>query len=501
LQGKAMSFMTAALFGAAAVFGGARVAAQPEPSPEPSGSASALPTPSASPPASPSAPAAGAVPSDVSVELAGAVSPQFAAAQVEAAIARAAQLQPGSVVVVRGLTLPPALQPGDSADLQARVHIDGRGAFSDRNGTTNVHLQFDTLPELNPAFLLYSDDPERLDADADGVLDRGTIDTTRSARVYAYHVSDASDRRLYLALRATGADARVQILGYAAGPTDAFSYAGHVSTLQYLLARGTQQSAIATVTRDAPFLLQLGARALGAGDLVAAIFDLRVLTGEPVDVAIVAASGDADPLDLLDAPERAGDGHGRRGEFALGDVPPLALTYAVGGVEPTPFAIGTPTIANLRPGGRPLAGDYGVLRGVALQVSNPSTVPASAYFYESAAGGTVTTTLWFTGDPKPTEIPCVKLPNRYLVREIALAPGEVRTVTGEYMTDGTSSFPLLFGLTGTPPSPPPGPYSPDACNPRPLPSPAPSASPLPFVSPAPATASPEAPSPPASATP
>lgn len=479
--------------GAAAVFGASAASAQPEPSPEPAASASALPTGAAATaaplqPAPPTPPPAGTIPVDLAVELAGSVSPQFASAQIEAAIARVAQLQPGTTLAVHGLTLPPVLQPGESADLQARVHIDGRRAFGDRNGTTNVHLHLEALPELNPEFLFYSDDPERLDADADGVLFRGTIDTTRSARTYAYHVSDAPDRRLYLALRATGVDARVQMLGYAAGPTDAFSYAGHVSTLQYLLARGTQQSAIATVTRDAPFLLQLGARALGAGDLVAAIFDLRVLSGEAVDVAVVSASGDADPLDLLDAAERAGDGHGRRGEFALGDVPPLALTYTLGGPEPAPFAIGTPTIANLRPGGRPLAGDYGVLRGIALQVSNPSNGPASAYFYESAAGGTATTTLWFTGDSKPTEIPCVKLPDRYLVREIALAPGEVRTVTGEYMTDGTSSFPLLFGLTGTPPSPPPAPYSPDACNPKPLPS----ASALPPVPPEPAPASPHA---------
>jgi ABC-type Fe3+-hydroxamate transport system substrate-binding protein len=269
------------------------------------------------------APAAGIVPSDVSVDLGGFVSPPFATARIEAAIARAAQMQPGTALVVRGLDLPPVLRPDDSIDTQARVRIDGQSGFVDQAGTTSVHVRVETLAQLDPAFLFYSDDPERLDASADGVLYRNSIDTTRSARAYAYHVSDAPDRRLYLALRATGADARVQILGYAAGPTDAFSYAGHVSTLRYLLARGTQESAIATVTRDAPYLVQLGTRALQQGELVAAIFDLRVLEGDPVDVEIVAASGDSDPIDILDLPEREGDGHGRRGEFALGDVPPL----------------------------------------------------------------------------------------------------------------------------------------------------------------------------------
>ncbi|MBD5655923.1 MAG: hypothetical protein IAI50_12195, partial [Candidatus Eremiobacteraeota bacterium] len=443
------------------------------------------------------APAAGVVPSEANVELGGSVSTAFATAQIQTAIARAAQMQPRTTIVVRDVTLPPALRPGDAVDAQARVRIDGQGAFVDQSGMTTVHVHVATLEQLDPAFLFYSDDPERLDSDDDGVLYRNTIDTSRSARVYAYHVSDIPERRLYLALRATGADARVQILGYAAGPTDAFSYAGHVSTLQYLLARGTGESSIALVTRDAPYLLQLGTRALHQGELVAAIYDLRVLSGEPVAVAIVAAGGDAEPIDMLDSAERAGDGHGRRGEFALADVPPLALSYAIGDPEPTPFSIGTPTIPNLRAGGRPLGGDYGVLRGIALELSNPTTAPATAYVYESAAGGTATTTMWFTGDPRPTEIPCVKLPaSRYLVREVPLAAGETRTVTGEYMTDGTSSFPLLFGLTATAPSPPPGPSSPDACNPKPLPAPSPEPAPE-----LPAPDASAAPSPPISPTP
>ena len=492
--------MTAAVV-VAVIMVDARIA-NAQPVPTPTAEASALPSPAASPTASPialptasAAPIpAGIVPTDATLELGGFVSAEFATARIQAAIARTAQLQPGATIDVRVAALPAGLKPGDAVETVARVRIDGHAAFVDRVGVTNVHLRDETLPQLDPAFLFYSDDPERLDASADGVLYRNTIDAARSARVYAYHVSDAPDRRLYLALRATGSDARVQILGYAAGPTDAFAYAGHVSTLQYLLARGTQQSSIARVSADAPYLMQLGTRALREGDLVAAIFDLRVLSGDPVDVEIVAASADADPIDMLDAPEREGDGHGRRGEFALADVPPLALTYAIGGAEPTPFAIGTPTVANLRAGGRPLGGDYGVLRGVALAVSNPTSVPATAYFYEAAAGGTATTTVWFTGDPKPTEIPCVKLPtSRYLVREMPLAPGETRSVTGEYMTDGTSSFPLLFGLTATPPSPPPGPYSPDACNPKPLPSVTPAATSVPVAPPLPSdTASPTA---------
>jgi hypothetical protein len=425
-------------------------------------------------------PAAGVIPGDVTVALGGLVSPQFALAKVNAAIARGAQMQPGASIAVRGVTIANPLQAGDELEAIARVAIAGGGAFADQSGTTAIHLHVETLDQIEPAFLFYSDDPERLSADGDGVLYRSALDAAQPARLYAYHVSDTPDRRLYLALTTHGTPARVQILGYAAGPADAFAYVGHVSTLQYLLERSTQESAIVDVAAGAPYLQQLGYRALAPGELVAAIFDLRVVSGGSVTVEVVAASGSGDPLSLLAEPEHAGDGHGRRGEFAMSAVPPFAMAYAAGAGDSAPLSIGVPVIPNLRAGGRALGGDYGALLSVALQLSNPASTPQTMYLYEQAQGGAATTTIWFTGDPRPTEIPCVRLPDsRYLVKSFALDAGESRTVTGEYMTDGSSSFPLDFGLTSTPPSPPPGQYSPEACNPKTppeTPSPAPSSS-------------------------
>ena len=409
------------------------------------------------------APPAGVVPADATVELAGDVTPEFAAARIQATLDGLAQRRPGSSLGFRGVTLPAALHPGDALDAQAQVHVDGHDAYVDAFGTTGVHLRVAALPKLDPQVLFYSDDPERLGAGADGVLFRGTVDAARPARAYVYHVSDTPGRRLYLVLRTPSASTRVQVLGALAGPNDAFSYVGHSATLRYLQTRPTQQSFVATVTPDAPYLMPLGA-AMKAGELVAAIQDLRVLDGGPLEVAVVAAGGDAAALSSLGGPELPGDGHGRRGEFALAPVPPLALAFTVGGAEPEPFVIGSPLIANARPGGHALAGDYGVLRPVQLQLANPTASPQNVFLYEVTGGGGATTTFRFDGDPVPTSVLCVNDPlNRYLVKGFALAPGETRTVTGEYMTDGTSFFPVDFGLTATPPLPVP----PKACNPRP----------------------------------
>jgi hypothetical protein len=423
------------------------------------------------------APPAGVVPSDATVELAGTISQQFANARIQGTIAQLARMQPGTSIAVGGVNAS-ALRPGDALEVRANVVLRGNDLYVDQTGTTNVHVRVAALPQLDPVVLFYSDDPERLGPLDDGVLFRGTISTTRPARTYVYHVSD-SNRRLYLALDSPSGVARVQVLGAAAGPSDAFSYVGHLSTLRYLLERPPQESFIATVGPGAPYLLPLGAGTMLPGQLIAGVHDWRVLDGPDVNVSVVAASTNVDPASLLGQPEHPSDGHFRRGEFSLANVPPLALAFAAGGPEPQPFAIGVryyasgqPAFPNLRQdivqqaGQRaPLAGDYGVLRNVSLQLTNPTPSPQNVYLYEQpGANGGVTTTIWFNGDPAPTEVRCVSDPSqRYLVKGWGLAPGQTVTVTGQYMTDGTSFLPLYFGLTSAQPQVAPV----NGCGPKP----------------------------------
>jgi hypothetical protein len=417
------------------------------------------------------APPAGVVPADATVELAGNVNAAFATARIRGAIAQTAQMQPGTTLDVGGVTAGD-LRPGQALEARANVVVHGNDTYVDQTGTTNVHVRVDALPQLDPAVLFYSDDPERLGTLDDGVLFRGTIDATRPARAYVYHVSDSPNRRLYLALQPTTTTARVQVLGAVAGPSDAFAYVGHTATVRYLLERASQESFVTPILPTAPYLLPLGAGTMLPGTLINAIYDLRVLDGAPVNVLVVAASNGADPATLLAQPEHSTDAHYRRGEFSLANVPPLTLSYTAGAPEPAPFAVGVryyangqPAFPNLRPGDvaaagqrAPLAGDYGVLRSVSLQFANPTPSPQNVYLYEQpgATGGGVTTTMWFTGDAAPTQVRCVSDPaQRYLVKGFGLAPGQTLNVTGTYMTDGTSFLPLYFGLTATPPPPPP----------------------------------------------
>jgi hypothetical protein len=407
------------------------------------------------------APPAGAIPAGIDVELAGNVSAAFITARVRDALGRALVRQPGTGLDVHGLTIPAALAPGDTLDGQAGITIDGRGTFVDVTGRTAVHVHVDPEPPLEPAVLFYSDDPEYIGPQQAGVLIRGSVDAQTPARFFIYHVAGGAARRISLFLRSAAA-AHVQVLGTVSGVSPAYTYIGQQSTARFLAARASGESAILTLAAGTPYEIPLGLQQ--PGDLLEAIEDLRVLDGGPVDLTVVTEP-DGAPLPSLDGPELPDDQHGRRGAFALTNIIPIDLSFVSGAPEPVPVAAGDLAPANQRADGRPLGGDYGLLRPIALHLKNTTATPFPMYLYEltnDASGATVT--LWFAGDPTPTLVPCIADGTQpHLIKAFTLAAGETRTVTGTFMTDGASAYPIRFGLSAT--APPPAPAN--GCAPAP----------------------------------
>lgn len=410
------------------------------------------------------APPAGVVPPAVEVTLAGNVGRAFALARVRDAVAAAAQLQPGSALDVSSVALPDALPPGTTLDLAGEVRIDGHGGFVDVAGPTTVRLRVLAATPFDPRVLLYSDDPEYVRAS--GVLFRSPeIDASRPARAYVYHAATTPGTRVWLVLQSAGSS-QVQVLGATRGPSTDYACVGHRATANYLVEHATEESFVATATAAASAVIPLSARDLAPQELVNAIYDLRVLSGDPVRAVVVATTAGEDPRSLQTQAELPGDGHGRKGVFAIGTVRPVDLRFTAGSEDDPSFVVGqgaiegVPEFPNLIPGGHPLAGDYGVLRPLRLTLANPTPTPQTVYLTENAANGPVTTTIWFAGDPAPVELgPARDRSTAYGVRGFPLAPGETRTVSGVYMTDGASWFPMDLSLTTQPPVP----LQPSAC--------------------------------------
>ncbi|MBV8725637.1 MAG: hypothetical protein JO350_09930 [Candidatus Eremiobacteraeota bacterium] len=392
--------------------------------------------------------------------------PQWLAQEVQNAVLRATKAQPDSTVTL-GATpaISSALAPGESTQVEVPVQIAGHGRYFDQSGATVVNIENVAASPFQPGILFYSDDPEHVTQD--GLLFRGTVTTATPARLYYYH-DDAQDPRRLVVLLSGAADepASVQVVGTRAGPNMDVMHVGHTVSKNFLLTKTHHEGLIVDLSPDDPFVLAdvpMSARQLVAGNV-----DVRVLSGGPVTVAVVAASPGVDPRTLLGGPQLPDDGHHRTGTFQIAAYGNEALNYMVGGADPT-VVIGdtdpTPPSADPQGQGHDY-GDYGVVHTIDVTMRNPAAEPATAYLYFKPLAGPARAS--FLLDGNLIELGCVRVSAPYQISSVNLAPGESYRGTLLTMPDGGSFFPTEIGITATPPQPHAPPISaPDGCFPKP----------------------------------
>ncbi len=433
--------------------------------------------------------AAGTVQKTATLKVTGSpVDPAWLAQQVAGLVARLTQVQPGAQVAMSAVTPAPSpLPPGAQAQFTVPVQIAGGDTYLDVNDATTVTVQNVDAGTFLPSFLLYDDDPERVNAD--GVLYRGTFDATRPARLYFYHDNGPQARRVVVILSSQSQDpSSVQIIDSTAGPNIDVMSVGHATSKNFLLYKPRNQGIV--VDLDTPYVLHDLAMQYRQG--VAGTVGLRVLSGGPVNVTVVAVSPGVDPLTFLNQPQLPDDGHHRTGVFSLANYGTAQLAYAVGGPD-AKFVYGDrePTPPNAVPNspGHDY-GDYGVLWNIGFTLANPTSAPATVFLYERPIGGVVRSS-FLVGDAL-IDMGCVRVPQPYQVGAYTLKPNQTYRLNVETMTDGGSNYPLEIGITQTPPQPTPPPISaPDGCFPKPAASPSPagsppaSPSPIPTIEPSP----------------
>jgi hypothetical protein len=199
---------------------------------------------------------------------------------------------------------------------------------------------------------------------------------------------------------------------------------------------------------------------------------LRVLSGGPVVVTVLAVSSGTDVRSLLGGPVLPGDGHHRTGVFKIEGFGSDALAYTAGGPDATLVVGDTdPTPPSVDPGapGHDY-GDYGVTHTIALTMNNPGPSPFTAYLYFKPLAGPARAS--FLVGNNLVEIGCVRTPTPYQVSSFELPPGQATRVTVQTMTDGGSFYPAEIGVSATPPQPTAPPINaPDGCFPKPEASP------------------------------
>lgn len=436
---------------------------------------------------------AAAVPPAVQLAVTGdPVDPAWLDGVAQRAVRGATAFAPGVAPSALQLALPPlpasALSPGGLAAVPASVTVPGDAAHFAVTRAIDLDVQNVAVSPFSPAYLLYDDDPEKVDGF--GLLYARTIAPQTPVRLYYYHQDVAAPRNLYVVLRAVtpGDPAEVQAIDASAGPNIDVMSVGHAVTRDFLEEKPANEGLVVTAGA-APAVLN-AFTPMAPIDGAAGSIGLRVLSGGSVEVAVVAVPPDvtspAAIAGYLAGPALPGDGHHRTGVFVEPDAyAARTVAYTVGGPDAT-----TIYGATMPPSADPSKdwhdyGDYGVLRTLTFDLANPTASRATLYLFEQPMGGVVRSSFLIDGVQPPVQVGCVRVSVPYQVgAPIELAPGASRQLVVQTMTDGGSNYPLEVGVTATPPQPAAPPISaPDGCFPKRAASPVPGSTPLPAPEP------------------
>jgi hypothetical protein len=379
------------------------------------------------------------------------VDPTWLSRQVTDWVTRLTQALPGAQATIGSVTPPAApLLPGQSTQFVIPVQVSGNGQYFDQSGSTTVTVQNVAADPFVPALLFYDDDPEHLTQD--GVLFRGTVSATQPVRLYYYHDDAQDPRRMVVALSSDSQDpTSVQVIDAAAGPNMDVMHVGHTSTLDFLSSKPRDEGVIVELPQDQPFLLADIPMTSRQG--VAGTVDLRVLTGGPIVVTVLAASPGVDPRTLLSGPPLPDDGHHRTGVFQIANFGQDNLSFTVGGADATVVlgdADPTPPSADPNVTGHDY-GDYGILHTINVTLANPSDAQTTAYLYFKPLAGPARGS--FLVDGNLVQLGCVRVSTPYQIATYSLMPRQTYHVVVQTMTDGGSFYPAEIGATTTTPQP------------------------------------------------
>lgn len=391
--------------------------------------------------------------------------PAWVAQEVADTVTRLTQALPGAAVSIGTVTPPTAsLMPDQSEELAVPVQIRGSPQYFDQSGITTVTVQNLPLATALPTLLFYDDDPENVTQD--GVLFRGSVSIAQPTRIYYYHAISGAPRRLVVALRASSAaNTSVQFLA-ALPPPGGVPTVGQTLTDAFLPTRAQNEGLVVNLSGDEPYIL--ADVPVTPPLTVAGTADIRVLSGGPVELTVLAVSPGVDPVPLLNSPLIPDDGHHRRGAFSI--APPYGadtLTFVAGG-DDVSQVIPEATLSNVESSstGRDF-GDYGVLHTIDLTLENPGRSPATAYLFLQPSGSIANGSFLING--KIIDVGCVRPrgnpPANYQVTAFNLLPGQTyRTVVWTMVNGG--SEPIEVGVTKTPPASVPPENAPDGCFPK-----------------------------------
>ncbi|HEV2739903.1 MAG TPA: pilus assembly protein N-terminal domain-containing protein [Candidatus Elarobacter sp.] len=383
--------------------------------------------------------AAGTVADETSLRVTGnPTSSDYLREAVALAATRAATVRSGASINVPPDTINVRgnLKIDNRAEIDVPVQIAGNG-YLPVNGTTHVLVENTALPPILPARLLVSDYPERLTAN--GVLFTARLDRTQAQRFLYYHYNPGNEpaRRILLKARnSSNAPATVQMIDGSAGPGTNEMEVGHLSTKRFLVREARNEGQVMTIAPGAT--MNLVDHPLPAANVISAILQLRLVSGDPLDLTLVAQDALAPTDQSIDTVQLlAGGAPHARGVYP---VPTFFFerTYDVDGAD-LDIPIGQLPLPNLREG-EALSGDYGVEQSMNVVVVNMTRGPRAIALYANPRGGRATGT--FLIDGTLVQAHALAAFSRFKIWQETINAGTFRRIRIVTMPEGGSSYPL-----------------------------------------------------------
>ncbi|MDR5682936.1 MAG: hypothetical protein QN163_02770 [Armatimonadota bacterium] len=382
-------------------------------------------------------PLAGGLPASVRVVVTG---NPAGADVVQEAVARRleqeAHLGPGAFVEV------PAVLAGPLAEGRrhvAAVPVRVRSPFAlPVEGIVRIVVDNERATLAQPSRLYVSNNPERLAMD--GTVFRETIEPDTAIRML-YHHKNGSDKDKVVTVRIrnpNGQPARVHLQVATPRAWHDTMAVGHAAARRFLEMLISGAGYVLEIPAGGEHTFT--AQRMPPAFVVSGLLQAQLLAGGPLEIAVAVRAAyllertvtrDVDPTPLSHP----------RGIFCTPEVE-IRKTLAVGSDEVVEIG-SSGRLADLRTG-RLLAGDYGVLYRLRLELHNPGETEVEADLWLRAAGGPAYAT--FVVDGRLVDLSYLAPHREVALVSVRLAPGQSVPVELLTMPEAASSYPLKITL-------------------------------------------------------
>lgn len=335
---------------------------------------------------------AAALPAAIEVTVTGNPSdPVLVSDAIRHGILRATGVLPGSVIGV-GSSEPAALLPGETQTLEVPVEV--RSPFARHVwGVVRVTVRNVSIAVQTPSRLLVSNHPETVTAN--GVLFAETLQAGEAVRLLYHHRNGAKTARLVtVTLTNPQAEpARVLVIGAVAGPSTDVMYAGHIAAARFLprLDRGQGYVIDVPAGRRHTFTVH----EMPPGELVSGLLQVQNLSGR-LHLGVHIRSPWLLERTVTSEVNEPAYPH-PHGSFAASEVSVAASVRAGETALVTNLGL---MLSPLDPvTGVRLAGDYGVLYRVTLDLVNSTDLDARFALVATAASGPARGMVLVDGEP------------------------------------------------------------------------------------------------------